>query len=88
MRRWASRPGSRRSRRSWPASGPCPVDRVRLLGTDPAERLALLDAGAEVDVEPLVALGTYELLRWTREQAVSTTAHRHGNVIDGRQRGA
>ena len=62
-----------------------PVDRVRLLGTDPSERLALLDAGAEVDVEPLVGLGTYELLRWTREQAVSTTAHRHGNVIGGRR---
>ena len=65
-----------------------PAERVRLLGADPAERLALLDAGAEVDVEPLVGLGTYELLRWTREQAVSTTAHRHGNVIGGRRRGA
>ncbi len=64
-----------------------PVDRVRLLGTDPAERLALLDAAIEVDVEPLVGLGIYELLRWTREQAVSTTAHRHGNVV-GARRGA
>ncbi|MHB1853032.1 MAG: hypothetical protein ACYCU6_12800, partial [Acidimicrobiales bacterium] len=64
-----------------------PVDRVRLLGADPAERLALLDTPAEVDVEPLVGLGTYELARWTREQAVSTTAHRHGNVIGARRRG-
>jgi len=65
-----------------------PVDRVRLLGADPAERLALLDAGAEVDVEPLVGLGTYELARWTREQSVSTAAHRHGNVVGARRRGA
>ncbi|MDA8310493.1 MAG: proline dehydrogenase family protein [Actinomycetota bacterium] len=56
-------------------------DRVRLGSPAPALRLALLDAGLEVDVEPLVGLGTYELLRWTREQAVSTTNHRHGNVV-------
>jgi RHH-type proline utilization regulon transcriptional repressor/proline dehydrogenase/delta 1-pyrroline-5-carboxylate dehydrogenase len=62
-----------------------PVDRVRLVDTDPAERLALLDARSEVDAEPLVALGTYELLRWTREQVVSATAHRHGDVIAGRR---
>ncbi len=43
-------------------------------------RLALLDAGLEVDVEPLVALGEIELLRWTREQAISETLHRHGNI--------
>ncbi len=61
-----------------------PVDRVRLVGTAPALRLALLDAGISVDSEPLVAAGTYELLRWTREQAVSTTLHRHGNVIGPR----
>ena len=59
--------------------------RVRLVGGAPGLRLALLDAGFEVDVEPLVAIGAYELLRWTREQAVSTTLHRHGNVIPNRQ---
>jgi hypothetical protein len=57
---------------------------VRLVGTAPTLRLALLDAGISVDSEPLVAAGTYELLRWTREQAVSTTLHRHGNVIGPR----
>ena len=56
-------------------------ERVRLATPSPDVRLALLDAGLEVDVEPLVALGTYELLRWTREQAVSTTVHRHGNIL-------
>jgi RHH-type proline utilization regulon transcriptional repressor/proline dehydrogenase/delta 1-pyrroline-5-carboxylate dehydrogenase len=43
-------------------------------------RLALLDAGLDVDVEPLSPFGEVELLRWTREQAVSETLHRHGNV--------
>ena len=57
------------------------VDRVRLVGAAPVLRLALLDAGIAVDVEPLLAAGTYELLRWTREQAVSTTLHRHGNIV-------
>jgi len=56
-------------------------DRVRLATPAPGLRLALLDAGLEVDIEPLVALGSYELLRWTREQAVSTTLHRHGNLL-------
>ncbi|HTX62086.1 MAG TPA: proline dehydrogenase family protein, partial [Acidimicrobiales bacterium] len=60
-------------------------DRVRL-ATSTELRLPLLDRGLEVDVEPLVGLGTYELLRWTREQALSTTLHRHGNVVTRRPR--
>ena len=56
-------------------------DRVRLTRAPPGVRLALLDSGFDVDVEPLVASGIYELARWTREQAVSVTMHRHGNVI-------
>lgn len=59
-----------------------PPDRVRIVGASPELRLSLLDAGLEVDTEPLVAAGTYELLRWTHEQAVSRTLHRHGNVIE------
>jgi RHH-type proline utilization regulon transcriptional repressor/proline dehydrogenase/delta 1-pyrroline-5-carboxylate dehydrogenase len=56
-------------------------DRVRLVGSAVGElRLALIDAGVEVDVEPMVPLGEIELLRWTREQAVSETLHRHGNI--------
>jgi RHH-type proline utilization regulon transcriptional repressor/proline dehydrogenase/delta 1-pyrroline-5-carboxylate dehydrogenase len=62
-------------------------DRVRLAGCPPSLRLALLDEGFAVDVEPLVASGPYELLRWTREQAVSTTRHRHGNVLGRRAAG-
>jgi RHH-type proline utilization regulon transcriptional repressor/proline dehydrogenase/delta 1-pyrroline-5-carboxylate dehydrogenase len=56
------------------------VDRVRLSGTPPELRLCVLDAGFEVDVQPLSSLGQTELLRWTREQAISETMHRHGNV--------
>ncbi len=63
-----------------------PPDRVRLVGATPALRLAMHDAGTEVDWEPMVAVGSYELLRWTREQAVSTTRHRHGNVVTHPQR--
>ncbi len=65
-------------------TAPHRTERVRIAGSAPRLRLALLDEGFEVDIEPLVALGTEELLRWTREQAVSVTMHRHGNLISAR----
>ena len=43
--------------------------------------LQLLDAGYEVDTTPIACDGEAELLRWAREQAVSHTLHRHGNLI-------
>ena len=55
-------------------------DRVRLVGAVSQLRLQLLDAGFEVDVEPLSPIGRIELLHWAREQAVSETCHRHGNI--------
>jgi RHH-type proline utilization regulon transcriptional repressor/proline dehydrogenase/delta 1-pyrroline-5-carboxylate dehydrogenase len=58
--------------------------RVRLVGCEPALRLGVIDAGFDADVEPLSGIGEVELLRWTREQAVSETRHRHGNVRPGR----
>lgn len=61
--------------------GAAPPDRVRLLGGDPALRLRLLDAGLEVDVTPVAGNADVELLRWSREQAVSRTMHRHGNLL-------
>ncbi|MCU1491336.1 MAG: putA [Acidimicrobiaceae bacterium] len=56
------------------------ADRVRLHGVSPLLRLEVLDAGLDADVEPLSAVGSVELLHWTREQAESRTLHRHGNI--------
>lgn len=57
------------------------VDKVRLIGGAGDElRLAAHDAGLWVDDTPFVGHPARELLRWVREQAVSETRHRHGNV--------
>jgi RHH-type proline utilization regulon transcriptional repressor/proline dehydrogenase/delta 1-pyrroline-5-carboxylate dehydrogenase len=57
--------------------------KVRLLGThDEALLRALHRAGMWIDTTPVVADGELELLRWTREQSVSRTRHRHGNVVN------
>jgi hypothetical protein len=58
------------------AGGP---GRVRLLGSEPA--LAALEPAVHVDGRPPVLLGRIELLRYVREQAVSRTLHRYGNVV-------
>lgn len=56
------------------------VDKVRLIGgAGDALRLAGHDAGLWVDDIPVVG-HVREVLRWVREQAVSETRHRHGNV--------
>ncbi len=60
--------------------------RVRLIGADFGSRPWLMERGYDVDVEPLSALGERELLRFTREQAISETRHRHGNVRPNRPR--
>lgn len=60
-------------------------ERVRLVDSAPSLRLSLLDAGLDVDVEPLSSFGSDELLRWTREQSVSITMHRHGDVVAARE---
>jgi RHH-type proline utilization regulon transcriptional repressor/proline dehydrogenase/delta 1-pyrroline-5-carboxylate dehydrogenase len=58
-----------------------PPAKVRLLGAhDDALRSALHRIGLWVDPTPVVADGAIELLRWAREQSVSRTMHRHGNV--------
>jgi RHH-type transcriptional regulator, proline utilization regulon repressor / proline dehydrogenase / delta 1-pyrroline-5-carboxylate dehydrogenase len=61
------------------------VDRVRLVGAPPDLRLRVLDAGFDADVEQFVGVGAFELLRWTREQSISETMHRHGNVRAARR---
>ena len=58
-----------------------PPAKVRALGAIDDELLrALHRSGVWVDSTPVVADGPLELLRWTREQSVSRTMHRHGNV--------
>ncbi len=71
--------------------GEAGVDKLRCLGTgsgsgagSAAARLAALDAGWWVDDIPVAADAAREVLRWVREQAVSETLHRHGNVTGRR----
>jgi RHH-type proline utilization regulon transcriptional repressor/proline dehydrogenase/delta 1-pyrroline-5-carboxylate dehydrogenase len=56
-------------------------DRIRLLSDVLTLRLPLIDAGYEVDISPLTAVGSVEIHRWCREQAISATEHRHGNAV-------
>jgi RHH-type proline utilization regulon transcriptional repressor/proline dehydrogenase/delta 1-pyrroline-5-carboxylate dehydrogenase len=61
------------------------ADKVRLLGSIADQtRLAVLDTGCWVDDTPVAADPGREILRWIREQAVSETLHRHGNISDRR----
>jgi hypothetical protein len=54
---------------------------VRVLGRVPeALRRAAADAWVHLDDRRPVAEGRVELPRWSREQSVSITAHRHGNT--------
>jgi RHH-type proline utilization regulon transcriptional repressor/proline dehydrogenase/delta 1-pyrroline-5-carboxylate dehydrogenase len=63
------------------------VDKLRVLGQSSDElRLAGHDAALWVDDLPVVGDPSLELLRWVREQAVTETRHRHGNVT-GRHQG-
>ena len=59
--------------------------RLRLLG--PVDR-AVLDAGAEAGVnmldEPICSSGRIELPRWLREQVLTRSLHRYGNVVYSR----
>jgi RHH-type proline utilization regulon transcriptional repressor/proline dehydrogenase/delta 1-pyrroline-5-carboxylate dehydrogenase len=56
-------------------------DRIRLLSDVLTLRLPLIDAGYEVDISPLSSVGSVEIHRWCREQAISATEHRHGNAV-------
>jgi RHH-type proline utilization regulon transcriptional repressor/proline dehydrogenase/delta 1-pyrroline-5-carboxylate dehydrogenase len=57
--------------------------KVRLLGRhrEPVLR-SFHRSGVWVDRTPVVADGALELARWAREQSVSRTMHRHGNLIE------
>jgi RHH-type proline utilization regulon transcriptional repressor/proline dehydrogenase/delta 1-pyrroline-5-carboxylate dehydrogenase len=55
-------------------------DRVRLLGDEPALRTRLPPT-TFLDDRPPIGDGRIELLRYLREQAVSRTLHRFGNLV-------
>jgi len=58
------------------------VQRVRVLGTcSPELRAAANEAGVHIADDPVTAEGRIELLHYLREQAVTRTTHRYGNVL-------
>ncbi|MEN9645131.1 MAG: proline dehydrogenase/delta-pyrroline-5-carboxylate dehydrogenase [Actinomycetota bacterium] len=59
------------------------ADRVRVVGTvDDAQLAEWYAAGVDVDRSQPVAIAAVELRHWVREQAISTTRHRHGRLLD------
>jgi RHH-type proline utilization regulon transcriptional repressor/proline dehydrogenase/delta 1-pyrroline-5-carboxylate dehydrogenase len=70
------------------AGGP----RVRVVGVDELDPALLADLRSEAQArelhladDPVTADGRQELLHYLREQSVSRTLHRHGNVLNGEQ---
>ncbi len=58
------------------------VLRVRILGTcSPELRATANEAGVHIADDPVTAEGRIELLHYLREQAVTRTTHRYGNVL-------
>ena len=60
--------------------------KVRVVGhVSDAIYAACDEYGIPVDDAPVSAIGRIELLRWVREQSVTQTLHRYGNVRHGRK---
>ena len=58
------------------------IQRVRVVGTCSHElRAAGNEAGVHIADDPVTAEGRIELLHYLREQAVTRTTHRYGNVL-------
>ena len=58
------------------------VQRVRVLGSCTHDlRAAANEAGVHIADDPVTAEGRVELLHYLREQSVSCTTHRYGNVL-------
>ena len=63
-----------------------PDARLRLLGPPEPEVLAAAaEHGITVLDEPICSHGRIELVRWLREQVISRSLHRYGNVVYARQ---
>lgn len=60
-------------------------DKLRVLGRIPDDvRLGAYDSGLWVDDIPVAEDPSREVMRWVREQSVTETRHRHGNVTNRR----
>ncbi|MFA9566017.1 MAG: hypothetical protein ACERLM_15145, partial [Acidimicrobiales bacterium] len=58
------------------------VERIRVLGdVDDLVRRAANTAGVHLATDPVTPSGRLELLHYLREQAVSRTLHRFGNLV-------
>ena len=58
------------------------IQRVRVVGTcSRALRAADNEAGVHIADDPVTAEGRVELLHYLREQTVTRTTHRYGNVL-------
>ena len=62
------------------------IDRIRHVGAEPSSELrrAANGLGMYIACEPVTASGRVELQQYLREQAVSRTLHRFGNLIGAR----
>jgi RHH-type proline utilization regulon transcriptional repressor/proline dehydrogenase/delta 1-pyrroline-5-carboxylate dehydrogenase len=59
-----------------------PPTRLRCLApVSPTLARTAAALGVHVETEPPIASGRIELLRWLREQAISRTRHRYGNLL-------
>jgi RHH-type proline utilization regulon transcriptional repressor/proline dehydrogenase/delta 1-pyrroline-5-carboxylate dehydrogenase len=83
--RRTARPGRRAPGRREPGPRePEPRDpaRLRVLGTvSPSVYMAAAEAGVSVLDEPICSCGRIELVRWVREQVLTRSLHRYGNVV-------
>ena len=62
--------------------GSLDVQRIRVVGTCGQElRAAANESGIHMADDPVTAEGRIELLHYLREQAISRTTHRYGNVL-------
>jgi RHH-type proline utilization regulon transcriptional repressor/proline dehydrogenase/delta 1-pyrroline-5-carboxylate dehydrogenase len=57
------------------------VERIRALNPSEALRQAACEAEAEITDWSVLANGRIELLHYLREQVVSETRHRYGNIM-------
>ncbi len=65
------------------SSRPGGFGRIRVLGeVSPVLRDAAMAAEIALVEEPVVGHGRIELMRWVREQSVSETRHRYGNLLE------